>query len=279
MMIELWQLGPPLDVRALFATERSAFLELLGGLGVGDWDCPTVCPGWTVKDVTAHVLHDDLRRLAGMRDGHHGPPPQDGEPLAVFSGRVNQEWVAAARCLSARQLVELLALTGGQVAGMWQQRDLEADATAVSWAGLDQSPVWLDAAREFTEYWTHQQQVRDATSRPGLTGPEFLTPVLDTFLRALPFTLRNTDAAPGAQVQVTITGDAAMRWVATRVGSGWRLDRGAAGRPVALVEADGDTMWRLCTRGITPEAARARVRVQGDPGLVEQVLEIVSIIW
>jgi hypothetical protein len=32
-------------------------------------------------------------------------------------------------------------------------------------------------------------------------------------------------------------------------------------------------------RGITPQAARARVRVQGDPGLADQVLEIVSIIW
>ena len=215
-MIELSQVGPRVDVRGLFARERSAFLELLGGLGVGDWDRATVCPGWTVKDVTAHVLHDDLRRLAGMRDGHQGPPRDDGEPLAVFSARVNQNWVAAARCLSTRQLVELLTLTGGQVAGMWQQQDLEADATAVSWAGLDTSPVWLDAAREFTEYWTHQQQVRDATSRPGLTGSGFLVPVLDTFLRALPFTLANTDADEGAQRQVTITGEAAMVWVATR---------------------------------------------------------------
>jgi uncharacterized protein (TIGR03083 family) len=278
-MIELSQLGPLLDARGLFAKERSAFLELLGGLGVGDWDRPTVCPGWTVKDVTAHVLHDDLRRLAGMRDSHRGPRSQDGEPLAVFSARVNQEWVTAARCLSTRQLVELLTLTGGQVAGMWQQQDLEADGTVVSWAGLEPSPVWLDAAREFTEYWTHQQQVRDATSRPGLTGREFLAPALDTFLRALPFTLANTDADEGAQVQVTITGEAAMAWVATRERSGWRLDRGAAARPAALVEADGDTMWRLCTRGITPQAAQARVRVQGDPGLAEQVLEIVSIIW
>jgi uncharacterized protein (TIGR03083 family) len=278
-MIELSQVGPRVDVRGLFARERSAFLELLGELGVGDWDRTTVCPGWTVKDVTAHVLHDDLRRLGGMRDGHQGPPRDDGEPLAVFSARVNQEWVAAARCLSTRQLVELLGLTGGQVAGMWQQQDLEADATAVSWAGLDTSPVWLDAAREFTEYWTHQQQVRDATSRPGLTGSAFLVPVLDTFLRALPFTLANTDADEGAQVQVTITGDAAMVWVATRESSGWRLDRGAAGRPVVLVEADGDTMWRLCTRGITPQAARARVRVHGDLRLADQVLEMVSIIW
>jgi uncharacterized protein (TIGR03083 family) len=278
-MIELSQVGPPIDVRGLFARERSAFLELLDGLLVGDWDRTTVCPGWTVKDVTAHVLHDDLRRLAGMRDGHQGPSPEDGEPLAAFSRRVNQEWVAAARCLSARQLVELLTLTGGQVARMWQQQDLDADGTAVSWAGLDPSPVWLDAAREFTEYWTHQQQVRDTTSRPGLTGREFLAPVLETFLRALPFTLANADADEGAQVQVTITGDAAMRWVATRKGSGWRLDRGAAARPVALVEADGDTMWRLCTRGITPQAARARMRVHGDLGLADQVLEMVSIIW
>jgi uncharacterized protein (TIGR03083 family) len=276
-MIELSQVGPLIDVRGLFAKERSAFLELLGGVGVGDWDRATVCPGWTVKDVTAHVLHD-LRRLAGMRDGHQGPPPEDGEPLADFSRRVNQEWVAAARCLSTRQLVELLTLTGGQVARMWQQQDLQADGTAVSWAGLDASPVWLDAAREFTEYWTHQQQVRDATSRPGLTGREFLAPVLETFLRALPFTLRDADAALGAQVQVTITGDAPMRWVATREGRGWWLDRGAAARPLALIEADGDTIWRLCTRGITPQAARARVRVHGDLALAGQVLEMVSII-
>jgi len=40
--------------------------------------------------------------------------------------------------------------------------------------------------------------------------------VLDTFLRALPFTLANTDADEGAQRQVTITGEAAMVWVATR---------------------------------------------------------------
>jgi hypothetical protein len=38
-------------------------------------------------------------------------------------------------------------------------------------------------------------------------------------------------------------------------------------------------MWRLCTRGITPQAARARVRLQGDLRLADQVLEMVSIIW
>jgi len=35
----------------------------------------------------------------------------------------------------------------------------------VSWAGPEPAPVWLDAARDFSEYWTHQQQICDATGQ------------------------------------------------------------------------------------------------------------------
>ena len=206
-MIDRSQLGPPIDVRGLFPRERKALLDLLGGLAAGDWELATVCPGWTVKDVTAHVLHDDLRRLASMRDGHQGPRPEPGEPVAAFLDRVNQEWVAATRCLSSRQLVDLLTLSGGQIAALWRALDPDAGGAAVSWAGLEVAPVWLDAARELSEYWTHQQQIREATGRPGLTDRQLLAPVLDTFLRALPYTLRDTGADPGTQVQVTVSGD------------------------------------------------------------------------
>jgi hypothetical protein len=65
---------------------------------------------------------------------------------------------------------------------------------------LEPAPAWLDAARELSEYWTHQQRLRDATGRPGLAGPELLAAVLDTFLRALPFTLRDTEAEAGTQL-------------------------------------------------------------------------------
>jgi uncharacterized protein (TIGR03083 family) len=277
-VIEAAQLGPPTDVRGLFPRERSALLDLLGELDAGDWDRATVCPGWTVKDVTAHLLHDDLRRLASMRDGHQGPRPAAGEPLAAFLDRVNQEWVAAARDLSIRQLVELLTGTGEQVAAMWRAMDPDAQGAPVSWAGLEPAPAWLDAARELSEYWTHQQQLRDATGRPGLAGAELLAAVLDTFLRALPFTLRDTETEAGTQLQVDVTGAAPMRWVATRQDRGWFLDRGVAGRPAATLEIDGDTLWRVCTRNITPEDARDRVRVAGDRRLAEQGLRMVSIV-
>ena len=277
-MIEAAQLGPPTDVRGLFPRERAALLALLGELTAGDWSQATVCPGWTVKDVTAHLLHDDLRRLASMRDGHQGRRPAAGEPLAAFLDRVNQEWVVAARDLSTRQLVELLTGTGEQVAAMWRALDPDADGVSVSWAGLDPAPIWLDAARELSEYWTHQQQLRDATGRPGLADRELMAAVLDTFLRALPFTLRDTVAEAGTQLRVEVTGAAPMRWVATRRDRGWFLDRGGAGRPAATLEVDGDTLWRVCTRNITPEDARGRVRVAGDRRLAEQALRMVSII-
>lgn len=145
-------------------------------------------------------------------------------------------------------------------------------------AGLAVAPVWLDAARELSEYWTHQQQVREATGRPGLTDRAWLAPVLDTFLLALSYTLRDTGADPGTQVQVTATGAAPMRWVTTRQDRRWVLRRGDAERPAAAVELDGDTLWRLCTRNIAPEDAAARARVHGERRLAEQVLRIVSIV-
>jgi uncharacterized protein (TIGR03083 family) len=277
-VIEAAQLGPPIDVRGLFPRERAALLALLGDLAAGDWDRATVCPGWTVKDVTAHILHDDLRRLASMRDGHQGPRPAPGEPVATFLHRVNQEWVATVRFLSTRQLAELLTRTGEQLAAVWPAMDPDADSVSVSWAGLDPAPVWLDAARELSECWTHQQQLRDATGRPGLADRELLTAVLDTFLRALPFTLRDTAAEAGAQLQVEVTGAAPMRWTATRRDGGWFLDRGRAEGPAATLEVDDDTLWRVCTRNITPEDARDRVRVRGDRRLAEQALRMVSII-
>ena len=57
--------GPPLDVRALFPAERAELLALLRSLDPADWQRATVCPGWRVHDVAAHLVHDYLRKLSG----------------------------------------------------------------------------------------------------------------------------------------------------------------------------------------------------------------------
>lgn len=67
------RIGAPIDVRSLFPLERGQLLDLLAGLDASAWRQPTVCPGWCVHDVVAHVAHDYVRRLSGMRDGHDFP--------------------------------------------------------------------------------------------------------------------------------------------------------------------------------------------------------------
>jgi uncharacterized protein (TIGR03083 family) len=57
-------------VAGLFAPERRELLTLLRGLSHEAWGRPTACEGWSVKDVTAHILRDDLGNLSGGRDGH-----------------------------------------------------------------------------------------------------------------------------------------------------------------------------------------------------------------
>jgi uncharacterized protein (TIGR03083 family) len=49
--------------------ERAELAEALSGLAAEDWDRESLCPGWTVKDVAAHVISNPqigLRITAGM---------------------------------------------------------------------------------------------------------------------------------------------------------------------------------------------------------------------
>ncbi len=50
------------DLMPLAEAERREFADLLYGLSADEWDAPTLCEGWTVRDVVAHVYSfEDLR--------------------------------------------------------------------------------------------------------------------------------------------------------------------------------------------------------------------------
>ncbi|MDT4900822.1 MAG: hypothetical protein QOJ78_1752 [Pseudonocardiales bacterium] len=274
-------LGTPLDVRPLFPVERGALVDLLAALEPDEWSRATVCPGWAVRDVAGHILHDYVRRLSADRDRQPGPEFGSDETLAAFLARSNEDFVRTARQISPRLIIDLLDHLGTQLDVEWSSREMGDPAGAdVSWAapGLP-APVWLDVAREYSELWVHQQQIRDAVGRPGGTEPWLLHPVLDTFMRALPQTLHGTSAPVGATVRVRVPGPAGGQWAAARRIDRWSLDDDAAGVVAAEVEIGAETLWRLATRGITVQTARKLATTHGDTTLSNAVLEIVSIVW
>ena len=272
--------GPPLDTRPLFPAERAEFTALLWNLDPGGWQRPTVCPGWRVHDVVAHVVHDYLRRLSRTRDRHAGPDPLPGESMPQFLARVNQEFVEAARHLSPRALVDLLDHVGPQLDRLWQSLDLGATGEAVSWAApCRPAPVWLDVAREYAEFWVHQQQVRDAVGRPGANGDQLTWPVVDTFLRAVPHALRHLSPGPGTCLHIQVTGPGGGSWKVQRQNATWTVDRGWPARPAdALIRLSSDCLWRVATRGIPVEAAREQAMLSGDRVLGAAMLRLVAII-
>ncbi|MFF3762777.1 maleylpyruvate isomerase family mycothiol-dependent enzyme [Streptomyces sp. NPDC001922] len=272
-------LGSPIDARRLFAPEQAALMATLRGLEPADWRNEAV-PGWTVRDLVAHLLGDFYGRLSRDRDGHQdGVAFAPGETLEAFIHRINQEWVEAYRRVSAAALTDTLDLVGGQVVRLFETTDPENASLGVSWAGVDPAPMWLDSARDFTEFWTHRQQIRHATGQDTDPSPRFLSVVLDTFMRALPHTLRNTSAPSGTQIQVHVGGPAGGTWTATAIDGRWSLAEPGTGRPVTRVSLDAPTAWRLCTRGISPAVAFSRTRIDGDRQLAEAACQIVSIVY
>ncbi|WP_328604815.1 maleylpyruvate isomerase family mycothiol-dependent enzyme [Amycolatopsis sp. NBC_00345] len=272
--------GPPIDVLPLLAREEQALVGVLTGLDAEQWAAPTACAGWTVHDVVAHILGDKLGRLSRDRDGYHVDEPRPGEALPAFINRINGEWVLALRRLSPEVLFAMLVDSTSQLTDLWKRLDLDELGGPVSWAGPEPAPIWLDVAREYTEYWVHQQQIREAVGAEPLDEPEFRAPVVDTFLRALPFTLRSVTARAGRQVGYTVTGPSGGRWTARSSGTGWTLDRGAptSRSPLAAVTTDPDTFWRLCTRAVKPADVTSNIEVSGDESVCATVLGMVSII-
>jgi hypothetical protein len=230
-------------------------------------------------DIALHLLGDDLGRLSRTRDHFVGPvQPKTDESIVALVNRLNELWVAATRRLSPRVLCDLLGVSGDWALAYFDTLDLDALGGPVSWAGPESAPIWLDLAREYTERWHHQQQIRDAVGAPGLFEPHLFTPVLATFVYALPHTFRGVDAPDGSTVHLQISGEAGGDWSILREGERWHLHLGAPDPASVRVTINQGVAWRLFTRGLSADDAEQSSTIAGDRRLGRQVFQMVSVI-
>ena len=275
----------PVFVVDLFPIERQALLQLLAQLSEEEWQQPTICAGWTVKDIVLHVLGDDIGLLSRKRDAFDPLKNMKGQPefaswdeLVTFINENNALWVQAMRRMSNQLACTFLKLTGEEFYLYMKSLDPFALGGPVSWAGPHPAPVWLDIAREYTERWLHQQHIRDAVGRPGFKEQQFFVPVLGTFVWALPQTFREVHADEGTHIHLLITGEAGGEWSLGREQGVWVLGKTDSSQADASVVLDQETAWRLFTKGISKDDALQKWTIQGDETLARKVLDTVSII-
>ena len=256
-------------------------IDLLSSLTPSEWDLKTIVPLWRVRDVAAHLLDTILRKLSMVRDSCYVESVSIRSPEDVITlvNRLNREGVTVYRRLSPKVLIGMMKEACEQSACFHESLDpLLPAAFAVSWAGEERSLNWFDTARELTERWHHQQQIRLATNRPGIMTPELYHPVLDCFVRGLPHVYRGVDAPLGTLLLLEISGECGGQWFLSKGSAGWHFVKPTDREWASRVSIPQELAWRVFTKGIDRDSARSQIEVNGDRDLGEKVLQLTAIV-
>src|SRR5580700_1793198 len=280
MIAQARGLGPILCAHLLRRVDAE-LLELLRSLEPEEWDRPTIAPLCQVRDIVAHLLDTTLRKLSMVRDACfvEAVEVRSQRDLVTLVNRLNREGVTVYRRLSSKVLIDIMTVSCEQSAQFHESLDPFAPASfAVSWAGEESSPNWFDTARELTERWHHQQQIRLATNRPGIMTPELYHPVLDCFVRGLPHVYRGVDTPLGTLLLLEISGECGGQWFLSKESAGWHFVKPTDREWASRVSIPQELAWRVFTKGIDRDSARSQIEVNGDRDLGEKVLQLTAIV-
>jgi uncharacterized protein (TIGR03083 family) len=270
----------PIPTIHLFQPLDEKLTRLLKSLSSEEWKRPTLAKLWTVKDVAAHLLDGNFRTLA-LSQNYIGDPPseiQSYRDLVDYLNGLNADWVRAMKRVSPSTLIELLEVTQQPVIDYYHSLDLWAPAAyAVSWAGEQESQNWFHIARVYTERWHHQQQIREAVNKQGIMDNEFFTPLIQSFMMALPYTYRDTVAPNGTVISVKVTHPSNIEWKIESHNHQWNFISDSNKTPETIIEMSGDIAWRLFTKALPETVAQEKIKITGNSKLGKPILKMLSV--
>lgn len=268
-----------IDLRHQLSLLDEHLLALLKSLTPEEWQLQTIAKLWKVKDVVAHLLDGNIRILSALRDQYQTDNPEINsyQDLVDYLNQLNADWVQAFRRVSPNMLILLHEITGKPFCEYYATLDPFARAAfPVAWAGESESKNWMHIAREYTEKFLHQQQIRDAVNRPGIMTKEFFLPFAEICMLALPHTFRKVQAAEQTIVQFTILGEIGSSWYLTKEDKAWVLQKNIQASPESIVEIDANAFWKLVSKSKRYEDIRDQVTISGNPDFAEKALTMVS---
>jgi uncharacterized protein (TIGR03083 family) len=270
-----------IDVVALMPELDKLLFKLLEGLSADDWDKQTIAPKWKVKDVAVHLLDGNLRTLSMLRDEYYGEKPETinsyGD-LLDFLNRLNADWVKATKRLSPKVIIDLLKSSGKEYCEFLATLNPDDKAEfSVAWAGENESKNWFHIAREYTEKWLHQQQIRLAVGdEQELLEEKWYLPYLDTSVRALPHHYRSVEGKAKDLVKFTFLGKTEKSWF-LYYDNGWELFASMNQAPISEVKIKDNYAWKIFSKGIKREEAIANSEIIGEKKLGEKIFDMIAV--
>jgi hypothetical protein len=270
----------PIKTLELFPVLDHLLIELLKSLPPADWDRSTIARKWKIKDIVAHMLDTNIRTISSSRDGYTysvNTTINNNQQLTQYLNELNATWVTAFKRVSPQIIIELLEASNCiyfETISRWNP--WEDAIYPVSWAGEASSKNWFHVAREYTEKYIHQQQIRDALGKDELYAPQLFHPFIETFIQALPYTYRSTLALEGTTVTLQVSSQGGGCWTIEKKKNGWQFVE-ANPNSDTLIDMRPDTAWKLFSKGISPKEALVDINISGNRELAMVALQMVSV--
>jgi uncharacterized protein (TIGR03083 family) len=245
------------EVVRLIGEQRAALLTALATAGGAEWDRPTVCAPWTVKDVLAHMVEGELN--VGR----------------IYRGEVKEQGYIDPE----EGVAKWRALPGEAVrAALWQhgtaaQRVLDAMTEEV-W----RAPIKAYGCREVRQLVrlhafdvsVHGHDLTDALG----TGPVWkpaLPFLVEFVVRAAPPTLKRRGLEPEGSLLVSVED---RRWLIEAANGGWAVDHSPdLETGDAFLETDAETLVLLATGRGDRESLVRSVAISRDGQIGRRILE------
>lgn len=265
-----------IDVLHLFPKLDTALINLLSELDQHQWNKDTLCRKWKVKDIAAHLLDGALRRLSAGRDSYLLPAPEFGNyrDLVEYLNTLNADWIQASKRLSPQIITEQLRQAQDQLFGYFSSLDPDAKAIfPVAWAGEHSSSNRFDIAREYTERWHHQQQIRHAVGAESILTKQLYHPFLEICMQALPYHYRNVEVSDGTLIRIEVVGESGGVWSIQQNLGVWSFSDSSA-QADTMVFIDENIAWMLFANNIDAGEASQFWQVLGNRELGIHVLSM-----
>jgi uncharacterized protein (TIGR03083 family) len=246
--------------------------ELVSALPEDAWNRPTECPGWSVRDMVAHIIAVESEMLGDPRPIHS--LPRDLRHITSEFARYMELPVDKRRCHTALEMTSELEYTIiRRSRALRNARQQPTDL--VRWAAgpLSREMPYADVLKmRVFDVWVHEQDLRRALGAPGNLDTPAAVITRDHLVKGLPAVVAKRAGAPaGTTVFFDVTGPLEFtRTVRVDADGQGTMDESVTLAPDVRFSMDWQTYLRLACGRVRPEVAM--VRMDGDGELAARVL-------
>ncbi|MFF0475146.1 maleylpyruvate isomerase family mycothiol-dependent enzyme [Streptomyces sp. NPDC004284] len=249
-----------------------AIAELVQPLVESEWNRPTPCIGWSVRDIVSHVIGMETEMLGDPRPIHS--LPRDLYHVRSDFARYMEVQVDVRRHHTSPEMTSELEYILIRRARQLRNENRSPEHLIRAPLSAEQTLETGYRDRAF-DVWVHEQDLRAALGVPGNLDSAGALVARDVLLEALPDVVAKDAGAPASSaVVLDVTGPVEfLRTIRVDAEGRGTIDGAPSLGPAVTLAMDWETFVRLACGRVRPAEVADRVKTEGDADLAAAILD------